>query len=104
MKIRMFVTAWGLMSVAFGAQAVDGQKVYQQACAMCHATGTAGAPRTGDKAAWEARIAQGVDVLDEHAIKGFKGSRGVMPPKGGRSDLSDDAVMAAVAYMVDQVK
>ena len=62
------------------------------------------APKTGDKAAWKARIAQGDKVLNEHAIKGFKGSTGFMPAKGGRADLSDADVKSAVAYMVAQSK
>ena len=35
------------------------------------ATGIAGAPKFGDKAAWAPRIAQGVSVLYTHAIGGF---------------------------------
>jgi len=78
--------------------AADGEKVYTTACAACHATGAAGSPRFGDKAAWGKRIAQGMDTLKQHALKGFR----AMPPKGGRMDLSDAAVVAAVGYMVEQ--
>ena len=77
-----------------------GAAIYQQACVACHATGVAGAPKLGDKAAWAPRIAQGIEVLQQHAINGYQGSTGVMPAKGGRADLSDDAVKAAVEYMV----
>jgi S-disulfanyl-L-cysteine oxidoreductase SoxD len=35
-------------------------------------------------------------------LKGFQGSQGVMPPKGGRMDLSDEAVKNAVEYMLQQ--
>ena len=41
-----------------------------------------------------------MDTLYEHAIKGFMGEAGLMPPKGGRVDLSDDDVRASVDYMV----
>ncbi|RZA30088.1 MAG: hypothetical protein EOP02_02630 [Proteobacteria bacterium] len=58
----------------------------------------AGAPKLGDKAAWADRINQGQNVLYEHAIKGFQGKAGMMPPKGG-SAASDDEVKAAVDYM-----
>ncbi len=75
----------------------EGEKVYTTACAACHSTGAAGAPRVGDTGAWGTRIAQGTNALNEHAIKGFR----AMPPKGGRLDLSDGAVVAAVAYMVE---
>ncbi|MGD8408264.1 MAG: c-type cytochrome [Thiohalophilus sp.] len=88
---------FGLVSVA---QANDGQKVYQQACFACHATGAAGAPKLDDKAAWKDRIAKGKETLYKHAIEGFN----AMPAKGGRADLSDDAVKAAVDYIVSQAQ
>lgn len=78
------------------AAAPDGQATYTQSCFACHGTGAAGAPKLGDNAAWTARIAQGNDTLYDHALKGFK----AMPPKGGNMGLSDDAVKAAVDYLV----
>ena len=55
---------------------------------------------TGDKAAWAPRIAQGIAVLREHAIDGYQGSTGYMPPKGARVDLSDKEINDAVDYMI----
>jgi cytochrome c5 len=78
----------------------SGNEVYQQACAMCHAAGLAGAPKAGDAAAWKARIAQGVPTLHNHAINGIR----AMPAKGGNPSLSDAEVKAAVDYLVAQVK
>lgn len=78
----------------------DAKSTYQSACFACHGTGAAGAPKLGDKGAWKSRIAQGMDTLADHAINGFKG----MPAKGGRGDLSDDAVKAVVKYMVSNSK
>ncbi|KPK58642.1 MAG: hypothetical protein AMJ59_14375 [Gammaproteobacteria bacterium SG8_31] len=86
------------------AEAPSGQDVYQQACAACHTAGVAGAPKLGDAAAWSDRIAQGNDTLYDHAINGFQGSAGYMPPKGGRTDLSDEAIKVAVDYMVEESK
>jgi len=77
-----------------------GKKVYDTTCMACHAAGVAGAPKFGDKAAWGPRIAQGLDTLHTHALKGFTGKAGMMPPKGGNMSLSDADVMAAVDYMV----
>jgi len=77
-----------------------GKEVYDSACFICHATGVAGAPKIGDNAGWVARIAQGNDTLYTHAVKGFMGETGLMPPKGGRMDYSDEDVRAAVDYMV----
>jgi cytochrome c5 len=80
----------------------DGQAVYQRACFACHGTGVAGAPKLGDQGAWDPRIAKGMDTLVSHAINGFQGDKGMMPPKGGNMSLSDDEVAAAVSYMVEE--
>jgi cytochrome c5 len=48
------------------------------------------------------RIAQGAEVLYEHAIVGYQGETGFMPPKGGFAHLSDDDIKLAVDYMVEQ--
>ena len=82
--------------------AMSGPQVYNSACLACHGAGVAGAPILGDAAAWTARIAQGSDVLNDHAINGFSGSAGYMPAKGGRVDLSDQEVIDAVEYMVSE--
>lgn len=81
---------------------VVGQQTYEMACFACHGTGAAGAPRTGDVEDWSARIAQGRDVLIQHSLEGYMGDRGFMPPKGGQTHLEDDAVIAALDYMVSQ--
>lgn len=89
---------------AGGADLALGQSVYEGKCKACHATGAAGSPKLDDKANWAPRIAQGMDTLVKHAIEGFKGSVGYMPPKGGFATLTDDEVKAAVAYMVSQAQ
>lgn len=86
------------------AAGADGKATYDSACMACHAAGVAGAPKVGDKANWGPRVAQGKDTLYTHAIKGFQGKAGFMPAKGGNASLSDDAVKAAVDYMVSQTK
>jgi len=80
-----------------------GKKLYDSTCVACHGAGVAGAPKFGDKAAWAPRIKQGSATLYEHAIKGFQGKAGMMPPKGG-SSASDDEVKAAVDYMAAAAK
>ena len=83
---------------------MQGKSVFNKTCSLCHAVGAAGAPKPGDQADWGPRIAQGMDVLYKHAMEGFTGAKGVMPPRGGAATLSDDDVKAAVNYMVDQKK
>jgi cytochrome c5 len=77
-----------------------GKAVYDKACAVCHAAGVAGAPKTSDKAAWATRLKTGMDPLYVTALKG----KGAMPPKGGNVALPDADVKAAVDYMVSLVK
>lgn len=101
--IAMTAALVALPMTASTAIASDGEAVYNKTCKMCHAKGMAGAPKLGDAAAWKDRVAKGMDTLHTHAIKGFKG-KGMMPPKGGNSKLSDDEVKAAVDYMVEHSK
>ena len=82
------------------AKAADGKATYDTVCMACHSTGAAGAPKYGDKAAWAPRIKQGIAALHASALKG----KGAMPPKGGNTALPDDAVKAAVDYMVAAAK
>ncbi len=82
------------------ASAAEGKKVYDTACMVCHATGVAGAPKTGDKAGWAARVAAGEDTLVKHAIEGLR----AMPPRGGHGNLSDAQVRAAVEHMLAALK
>jgi len=78
-----------------------GKATFNGACAACHVTGVAGAPKPGDKDAWEQRLEQGTDQLIQHAIEGFQGSTGTMPAKGGRLDLDDEQIADAVHYMIN---
>ena len=89
---------------AVAAVDMPGDEVYNQACVACHGAGVAGAPKFGDKAAWASRVATGLETLHKHAIAGYQGKNGFMPPKGGRTDLTDQSVMNAVDYMVSGSK
>jgi cytochrome c5 len=78
----------------------DGKALFTDVCSVCHGAGIAGAPKAGDKAAWGPRIAEGKATLYQHAIGGYNGKTGAMPPKGGRTDLPDDLIKQGVDYMV----
>lgn len=74
-----------------------GEEVYKMACAACHATGAAGAPKFGDTGAWGPRIAQGYETLVKHAIQGIR----AMPAKGGNPDLDDVEVERVVVLLAN---
>ena len=86
------------------AAVLTGEQVYGTTCIACHAAGVAGSPKFGDKGAWAPRVGQGLAVLRKHALEGFQGKSGVMPPKGGRVDLADQSISNAVDYMVNAAK
>ena len=88
--------------VAYGGT-LDGSVIFGNLCTGCHTSGAGGAP-TLDKAHWAARLAQGKDVLHKHAIEGFTGNAGVMPPKGGNPALTDAQVIATVDWMLANIK
>ena len=76
----------------------SGAEVVKGGCAMCHAAGLMNAPKIGDKAQWEPRIAQGYETLVKHAINGIR----TMPAKGGNPALTDGEIAAAVLDMANQ--
>ncbi len=78
----------------------DGKKIYDASCVACHASGAAGAPKTGDKAAWAPRLKSGMNALYASVLNG----KGAMPPKGGNAALADADIKAAVDYLAGQVK
>ena len=66
----------------------------------CHASGIAGAPMCGDSGAWVTRLAQGIETVYSNAINGING----MPARGTCMDCSDDEVIAAINYILDNSK
>jgi cytochrome c len=78
----------------------EAEKLYEANCMLCHKTDTMGAPAVGDQDAWATVVAQGMDKVNEHAIKGFGG----MPAKGGNMDLTDEQVVDIVKFMLESSK
>jgi cytochrome c5 len=78
--------------------AKTGEEVVKGGCAMCHEAGLMNAPKLGDKAQWEPRIAQGYETLVKHAVEGIR----TMPAKGGNPDLTEGEIASAVAVMANQ--
>lgn len=76
------------------------EDIYNTYCGACHNSGVAGAPKKGDAAAWEPRVAAGMDTLYSHAINGLN----AMPAKGTCSDCSDDEIKATIDYILENSK
>jgi cytochrome c5 len=72
--------------------------VVKAQCSHCHgAPNVPAAPKPGDKAAWAPRMSHGLNALVMSAIRGHGG----MPPRGGKADLTDGEIRAAILYMWD---
>ncbi len=102
--VQVCVTGQDCSAEAMAAASVaqvtrSGEDVYQAACAACHNSGAAGAPRLSDSGEWQSRVDQrGMDLLVDHAINGFN----AMPAKGGCGSCSDEEIANAVQYIVDE--
>ncbi|GGI92832.1 c-type cytochrome [Shewanella gelidii] len=95
MKKLLLMTAVAALTLSSNAFAQDGKAVYDKACQVCHSMGVAGAPKLKDAAAWEPRLAQGLDAL----VGTVKTGKGAMPPGGMCTDCSDEDYKAAIEYM-----
>ena len=89
-----------LPAVKASGDAFNAQKAYTANCAMCHGADGMGAPVVGDKAAWAAYTAKGIEKVYANGIKGTDAG---MPPKGG-ADLTDGNFKLVVDYMVNKSK
>ena len=101
-RIRPIVTLDDIMvadtaTASMETVAKSGKQLFDGACMACHATGVAGAPKTDDTAAWEPRLAKGMDALLSSATAGI----GAMPPKGG-SAYNEDQMKSAIEYILQQ--
>ena len=90
---KLFATV--LMLSAVGAFADAAPAKYQTSCFACHSTGAAGAPKTHDVAAWEPRMAQGMDVMVAAVKNGFN----AMPPTGLCADCTDAEYQELIEFM-----
>lgn len=96
MKTFAVAAAFAALCIAsLPVHAAGVQDKYNKTCAACHATGAAGAPKTGDKAAWAPRLKKGEATLLGHVKNGFN----AMPPKGLCMDCSDADYKALIKHM-----
>jgi len=98
-RVQITVIGATLLALSPTLRAYDaGVSVYNSKCIICHGSGVAGAPKVGDKDAWAARIASGMDTLVSNAIKG----KNAMPPKGTCTECSESDIADAIKYMVSK--
>jgi len=81
--------------VAAPAFAEPNMDKYNRACVACHVSGVAGAPKSHDVAAWETRMAKGMDAL----VASVKNGLNAMPPTGLCADCSDEEYQELITYM-----
>lgn len=77
------------------AEPRSGETIFNTVCTACHTSGMLGAPKKGDKAAWDERLAKGLDATLKNAISGIR----AMPPKGTCANCSDDELLGAIKFM-----
>jgi len=77
-----------------------GKEIYDHVCATCHNDGKLGAPKLGDKEAWQPLIEKNIDVLVYNTIHGYKNN----PVRGACNECSDTDIIAAVKYIVQESK
>ncbi len=99
-QVAVTAPAAAVSAAPAGGDSAKGKSIYDASCAACHGAGVAGAPKTGDKAAWAPRLKLGKDAMVASVIKG----KGAMPPKGGNASLADADIKAAVDYLAGLVK
>lgn len=96
---KLLIAALALSASAAFAVEPDMGK-YNKSCAVCHASGAAGAPKTGDAQAWAPHLAKGMDTLLQSATNGLN----AMPPRGMCFDCSAEDYKALIEYMAKPAK
>ena len=76
-----------------------GAEIVKHNCKVCHAQGINGAPIIGNRKMWGPRLDKGRPALVANAVNGV----GLMPAKGGRSELSEQEIDLAVGYFLSQL-
>lgn len=76
-----------------------GKQVYKNACIICHQDGKMAAPKIGNSYGWYERVKQqGIHSLYRHTINGYN----QMPLKGACVTCSDNDIISAVDYMLNE--
>lgn len=106
MKTFIVVTSCLLASSLFVACSKEdpdlalGEATFNEVCKVCHLQAINGAPILGNEKMWASRKDQSLEVLVEHATNGY----GLMPAKGGREELTEDQIRAAIKFMLSKLE
>lgn len=89
---------------ALADASLAGKRTFDRVCSACHVNDLSEAPQLKRPAMWATRITKGRDALYRSALNGFVGPTGEeMPPRGGRPELSDAEVKAAVDFIIETI-
>lgn len=93
---RVVLASLALASAAaFADRPVE--EIYPRTCAVCHAAGVAGAPKIGDVAMWQPRLAaKGIDGLVLSVTNGLN----AMPARGMCMDCTPGEYKAIIEFMM----
>ncbi|QKE65078.1 cytochrome c5 family protein [Aquipseudomonas campi] len=93
---KVLIAVAALCALSANVQAAqDAEAVYAKACAACHDGQLPIAPKRGDKAAWEPRLAKGMDALVASVTNGLN----AMPPRGLCMDCTAEDYQAVIKVM-----
>lgn len=93
---KVLIAVAALCALSANVQAAqDAEAVYAKACAACHDGQLPMAPKRGDKAAWEPRLAKGMDALVTSVTNGLN----AMPPRGLCMDCTAEDYQAVIKVM-----
>ncbi len=95
--LKAIVFATAAVAVSGAAVAEPNLEKYNKSCVVCHDQGVAGAPKTGDAAAWAPRLEKGMEGL----VASIKNGLNAMPPMGMCMDCTDDEYMELIKYMAE---
>jgi cytochrome c5 len=96
--MKKLLTVAAALMLSLSAQAAqDPEAVYARACGVCHNGQLPMAPKRGDQAAWEPRLAKGMDALVLSATNGLN----AMPPRGLCMDCTAEDYQAVIKLMIE---
>lgn len=90
--LAAFLVLLPTLNVSYAATTTE---LYNQSCVTCHGAAVLGAPKTGDKAAWNARMKKGMPALVKSVKEGYKN----MPAKGLCSNCTDAELASLIELM-----